>query len=69
MNAFKGLAMGGPADFAPWGALLTLFVGGITAFLCAWFLFRWDSHNTEQRGHPALALLALLPYAAWILIV
>lgn len=69
MNAFKGLAMGGPADFAPWGALLTLFVGGITAFLCAWFLFRWDSHNTEQPGHPALALLALLPYAAWILIV
>ncbi|MCA9875695.1 MAG: ABC transporter permease [Anaerolineales bacterium] len=69
MNAFNGLAMGGTADFSPWGSLLTLFVGGITAFLLAWYLFRWDSQNTERRGHPALALLAFVPYAAWILIV
>jgi ABC-2 type transport system permease protein len=69
MDAFKGLAMGGTADFSPWGALLTLFVGGVMAFLLAWSLFRWDSHNTERHDHPALALLGLLPYAAWILIV
>lgn len=69
MDAFKGLAMGGTADFAPWGALLTLFVGGVMAFLLAWFLFRWDSHNAERRAHPALALLALVPYAAWIFII
>jgi hypothetical protein len=49
--------------------VLTLFVGGASAFLLAWFLFRWDSHNVKQRGHPVLALLALLPYAAWLLIV
>jgi len=61
--------MGGTADFAPWGALLTLFVGGVVAFLLAWFLFRWDSQNTQRRAHPALALLALLPYAVWILLV
>lgn len=68
MNAFKGLAMGGAADFTPWGSLLTLFVGGITAFCLALYLFSWDSRNSERRGHPALALLALLPYAAWLLL-
>jgi ABC-2 type transport system permease protein len=69
MNAFNGLVMGGTADFYAWGSVLTLFVGGASAFLLAWFLFRWDSHNVKQRGHPVLALLALLPYAAWLLIV
>lgn len=69
MNAFNGLVMGGTAAFYAWGSVLTLFVGGVSAFGLAWYLFRWDSHNAERRGHPALALLALLPYAAWILIV
>lgn len=68
MNALNGLAMGGTADFYAWGSVLTLFVGGATAFALAWYLFRWDSQNVDRRGRPALALLALLPYAAWILI-
>lgn len=68
MNALNGLAMGGTADFYAWGSVLTLFVGGATAFALAWYLFRWDSQNMDRRGRPALALLALLPYAAWILI-
>jgi ABC-2 type transport system permease protein len=68
MNAFNGLAMEGRADFSPWGSVITLFVGGITTFLLAWYLFRWDSRNAERRGHPALALLALLPYAIWLLL-
>jgi ABC-2 type transport system permease protein len=69
MNAFNGLAMGGTAEFHAWGGVLTLFIGGLTAFILAWYLFRWDSQNARQRGHPALALWALLPYAAWMLIV
>ena len=69
MNALNGLAMGGTADFYPWGSILTLFVGGLTAFRLAWYLFRWDSQSSERRGHPLMALLALLPYAAWLLIV
>ncbi len=68
MNAFNSLAMGGTADFNPWGGILTLFVGGITAFVLALRLFRWDSQNAERRGHPALALLAFVPYAIWLLI-
>jgi ABC-2 type transport system permease protein len=69
MNAFAGLAMGGVSNFAPWGSVLTLFIGGVVAFLLALFLFRWDSQKSEQRRQPIWALLALLPYALWILFV
>lgn len=68
MNALNGLAMGGTAAFYPWGSILTLFMGGVAAFMLAWYLFRWDSHSSEQRGHPLMALLALAPYAAWLLV-
>jgi ABC-2 type transport system permease protein len=66
MNAFNGLAMGTTADIPAWGSLLTLFAGGLFASLLAWFLFRWDSQNTDRRAHPALALLAFAPYVAWL---
>lgn len=69
MNAFNGLAMGGAADFYAWGGVLTLFMGGLTAFMIAWYLFRWDNQNNGRRRQPALALLAFVPYAAWLLIV
>ncbi len=63
MNAFNGLAMGQEADFSPSGSLILLFISGLLAFGLANFLFSWDSSNTTRRGHPALALLAFLPYA------
>lgn len=62
MNAFNGLAMGRTADFSPWGSVIALLLSGVLALGLAIYLFSWDSHNTERRGHPALALLALLPY-------
>jgi ABC-2 type transport system permease protein len=69
MNAFNGLAMGGEADFSPWGSLVTLFIGGLLAFALACYLFRWDSRNPERRYRPVLAILALVPYAVWLFIV
>ena len=66
MNAFNGLAMGQEADFAPWGSVILLLVSGLLAFVLAIYLFSWDSRNTTRRGHPLLALLALVPYAAGI---
>jgi ABC-2 type transport system permease protein len=63
MNAFNGLAMGQEADFSPTGSLLLLFLSGALAFGLANYLFSWDSRNSTRRGHPALALLAFLPYA------
>lgn len=68
MNAFNGLAMGTTADFHAWGSVLTLFAGGLVAFLLASFLFRWDSQNMERRAHLALAPLAFAPYAAWLML-
>ena len=66
MNAFRGLAMGAQADFAPWGSVAALALSGLLAFGLAIYLFSWDSRNAARRGHPLLALLVLVPYAAGI---
>lgn len=68
MNAFNGLAMRAAADFSPWGSVIVLCLGGLLALGLAVYLFSWDSRNTARRGHPALALLALLPYVVGILL-
>lgn len=62
VNAFNGLAMGRAADFSAWGSLVTLLLGGVVAFGMALFLFSWDSRNSTRKGHPLLALAALVPY-------
>jgi ABC-2 type transport system permease protein len=67
MNAFQGLAMGRTADFSPWGSVIVLFAGGLTAFGLAYYLFRWDSQHTKRRLPAAAAILALLPYAIGII--
>jgi len=67
MNAFNALAMGQVADFSAWGSIIALAVSGILGFALAVYLFTWDSHNTKRRGHPALALLALLPFVMMML--
>ncbi|MBC7249289.1 MAG: ABC transporter permease [Anaerolineae bacterium] len=68
MNAFRGLAYGLTADFDPWGSLIVLLASGVLEFGLAIYLFNWDRHNTTQRGHPLLALLALLPYIVGMLL-
>lgn len=63
MHAFQGLAHGQATSMSPWAAAGILAAGGILAFGLAMHLFTWDSRNTTRRGHPALALLAVSPYA------
>ena len=67
MNVFQGLAQS-EAAFDPLWSVLILLAGGILSFGLASYLFCWDSHNTARRGHPALALLALLPYVAGVIL-
>jgi ABC-2 type transport system permease protein len=67
MNGFRGLAYLFTTDFSPWGSLLTLTLGGMMAFLLAIALFNWDRRNQTRRGHPAWAVLAVLPYALGML--
>jgi len=68
MNAFRGLGQGLAADFSPQGSLAILATSGVLAFALAIYLFNWDRRNSTQRGHPLLALLALLPYAVGVLL-
>jgi ABC-2 type transport system permease protein len=66
MNAFRGLAMDGAADFSTLGSLLILLAGGVLAFGLAIYLFNWDRRNATQRGHPLLAVLVLVPFGIGI---
>ena len=67
MNAFQGLAQNQVIPFDLLWSVLILLIGGILSFGLANYLFCWDSHNKIRRGHPALALLALLPYVLGII--
>lgn len=69
MNAFAGLAMGSAADFSPWLSIAALLTSGALGLVLAAWLFSWDLHTTSRRGHPALALLVLLPYAVAMLLI
>jgi len=68
MNSFQGLGQNQVTAFDPLWSVLILLVGGILSFGLANYLFCWDSQNKTRRGHPALALLALLPYAAGVVL-
>jgi ABC-2 type transport system permease protein len=61
MNAFQGLAQNQVTAFDPLWSVLILLAGGTLSFGLANYLFCWDSQTKTRRGHPALALLALLP--------
>ena len=67
MNALNGLAMGFTPDFNPWASVAMLIASGLLAFGLALYLFSWDNKNSSRRGHPALALLAFMPYLIGIL--
>jgi len=62
INLFQGLAQNQATDVNPLWSVLILLAGGLLSFGLANYLFCWDSQSKARRGHPALALLALLPY-------
>ena len=62
MAGFQGLAQGQSVPFNPLWAVVILVAGGVLAFALAVYLFNWDNRNVTRRGHPLLALLAILPY-------
>jgi ABC-2 type transport system permease protein len=68
MNAYRGLALGETAVANPYYSLIVLVLGGLVALGLSIYLFNWDSRNATRRGHPALALLAVVPYAAGALL-
>jgi ABC-2 type transport system permease protein len=70
MDAFSGLAMEAGGS-QPWLSLVILAAGGLLALGMSVLLFSWDSKNATRRAHPALAVVAWVPYLAglvWSLI-
>jgi ABC-2 type transport system permease protein len=66
MQAILGYAYHQKTVYDPQTCLIVLIVGGLLAIGLAIYLFNWDSRNQTRRGHPLLALIALLPYIAGI---
>jgi ABC-2 type transport system permease protein len=62
MQAFLGYAYGQETIINPAVAVGALLAGGLIAIFLALYLFNWDSANKTRRGHPALGLLAIVPY-------
>lgn len=62
MNAYGGLAYGVAVPFSAAASVAILLIGGVLAFVLAALLFNWDRQNRTARLHPAVALLAALPY-------
>ena len=48
-------------------AATVLIASTVLTFGIAAYSFNWDRKNATRRGHPALALLAILPFVAGIL--
>ena len=63
-----GFAYGQPTVFNPTTSALVLLAGGVLAFGLAIYLFNWDSRNQARRGHPLMALLALVPFVVGALL-
>jgi ABC-2 type transport system permease protein len=68
MNAFRGFAYGWETSFNPAWSVGVLLFGGLTAFAMAVVLFQWDSRNIKRGRSPFLAILALVPYLAAVLL-
>lgn len=68
MQAIQGLAYGRETLIPPLAGLAALAGGALFSFGLATYLFNWDTRNASRRGHPAMALLAWIPYALTILV-
>jgi hypothetical protein len=62
MQAYRGLAYGADTLLDPMMSVIVLATGGTVALGLAVALFSWDRKNATRRVHPAVALLAIVPY-------
>jgi ABC-2 type transport system permease protein len=68
MQAMEGLAFARETVFDPALSLAVLAASGLVSILLALYLFNWDSRNSSRRGHPLMALIAVLPFIAGIIL-
>lgn len=67
MTVFQHYAYGMETILNPLVSVLVLVGSILISFALALFLFNWDSQNRTRRGHPLMALLALVPYVFGIM--
>ena len=67
MQAYLGFAYGAATVVDPLMSVVVLAASGLVAFGLAIYLFNWDSRNSARRGHPLMALLALVPYVVAVI--
>jgi ABC-2 type transport system permease protein len=62
MQAYRGFAFDAETILDPTMSVIVLAVGGMVALGLAVALFSWDRKNATRRMHPAVALLAIVPF-------
>jgi len=62
MNAMRGLAQNLPVDLNTSWSIILLLISSVLSFGLAFYLFKWDVHDSNKRKPALLALIALLPY-------
>jgi ABC-2 type transport system permease protein len=68
MELFSGWAYGRPTVFNLPVSAAILASSGVLAFGLAIMLFNWDTRNQARRGHPLMALIAVIPYVIGALV-
>ncbi|HEY5651864.1 MAG TPA: hypothetical protein VIW46_10480, partial [Acidimicrobiia bacterium] len=68
MQAYRGLAYGSETILDPTMSVVVLVIGGAVALGLAVAMFSWDRKNATRRIHPAVGLLAIVPYVVGALL-
>lgn len=68
MNLYNVYARGLLPEINPILSVLVLALGAILTLILAIYLFNWDSHNETRKKHPALVSIAIVPFAAAVLL-
>lgn len=68
MTVIQRYAYGMETIYNPQISLVILLASMLISFWLALYLFNWDSQNQTRRGHPLMALLAILPYLIGVFI-
>jgi ABC-2 type transport system permease protein len=68
MTVFQYYAYGEQSILNPQISVLVLLASIVVSIALALFLFSWDSQNQTRRASPLLALLAIVPFIAGIIL-
>jgi ABC-2 type transport system permease protein len=68
MNAMRSLVLDQPVDLNVSWSIIILLVSGVLSFGLSLYLFKWDIHEYNKLRSTSMALIAVLPYVAGMLL-